>query len=252
MRTAIFITVRTGSTRLPKKALMEIKGRSLIEHLIDRVKLAELPNIIVICTTVNPNDDALVEIARKNGVEYFRGSESDILERHFGAMNEFNLDFVVNVDGDDIFCDPVYIDKVIGRWKKTGADVVKTEGLPFGANSFGYTSATLRKICGLKGNNVTDTGWGMYFLEPGLFKVETIIAEEELKYPDFRMSLDYPEDFKFFKAVFDRLYEPGKIFPLKDIVSLLIKNPEIADINQGVKKAYEKRLAKHAPKKIKK
>lgn len=252
MKTAVFITVRLGSIRLPKKALMEIKGRSIIEHLIDRVKLAKLPDLIVICTTLNPKDDALEEIAKKNNAECFRGSEENIIERHLGAAKKFGVDFIVNVDGDDIFCDPVYIDKVIGRWKKTGADVVKTEGLPFGANSFGYTASTLKKICEMKGRGVTDTGWGGYFLEPGLFKVETIIAEEELKYPDFRMSLDYPEDFKFFKAVFDRLYEPGKIFPLKDIVSLLIKNPEIANINQGIQKAYEERFAKHAPKKLKK
>ena len=53
---AIFITVRTGSTRLPQKALLKIHDHSTIEHLIKRVKRSKLADIIVLCTTNLPED----------------------------------------------------------------------------------------------------------------------------------------------------------------------------------------------------
>jgi spore coat polysaccharide biosynthesis protein SpsF len=79
-RIAVFIPIRLGSSRLPKKPLIEIKGKSLIEHLIERVKTAKLPNQIVLCTTTKPEDSVFIDIARKCNVKCFRGSEKDILD----------------------------------------------------------------------------------------------------------------------------------------------------------------------------
>jgi len=64
MRTAIFIPVRVKSTRLPKKPLLRIKGKTVIEHLIQRVKSAKLPRLIVLCTTTSSDDAILVDIAK--------------------------------------------------------------------------------------------------------------------------------------------------------------------------------------------
>ncbi|GAI23440.1 unnamed protein product, partial [marine sediment metagenome] len=111
MQSAIFITARTKSTRLPKKVLRKIKGKTIIEHLIDRLKLAKLPDLIVLCTSTNPNDDILVDIAKKNGIEYFRGSEDDVLARFLKAASAFNIDFISITWGDEPFCAPEYIDK---------------------------------------------------------------------------------------------------------------------------------------------
>ena len=66
MLKAIFITVRTGSTRLPKKALLEINEKHTIVYLIDRIKKSSKKDLIVLCTTELPEDDVLCEIAEKN------------------------------------------------------------------------------------------------------------------------------------------------------------------------------------------
>ena len=65
------------------------------------------------------------------------------------------------------------------------------------------------------------------------------------------MTLDYQEDFEFFKTVFDRLYVPGKVFTLKEIMVLLKDNPQIKDINKDVQKAYLENLRKHTKIKLK-
>lgn len=250
MRTAVFITVRMKSTRLPKKALAIIEDKTAIEHLINRVKAAKLPDLVVLCTSVHPDDEILVDIAHKNGIEAFRGSPEDKLDRYLQAARKYGIDFIVNVDGDDILCDPELIDKTIEHFKKTDADCIMWRGFPVGAVPIGIKVKALEKVCELKEETDTEV-WGGYFTDSGLFKVEYLEAEEGVKHPEFRMTLDYPEDLEFFREVFKRLYSPGKIFSLKDVVQLLLEHPEIARINQGVQKMYEERLKQHTKPKMK-
>jgi spore coat polysaccharide biosynthesis protein SpsF len=250
---AVFIPVRLGSSRLPRKPLIEVKGKSLIEHLIDRAKAAKLPNLVVLCTTTQPEDRIFVNIAKKSGAECFRGSEHDILKRYLDAALKYNVDFIVNVDGDDVFCDPELMDKTAETFLKTGASFVKWNNLPLGATPVGVKVDALRKVCEIKDTLNTETGWGAYFTDTGLFDVEYLEPEDnELKHPEIRITVDYPEDLELVKEVYDRLYVPGKLFTLKDILSLLKKEPALAEINKGVQEEYWKRFKKRANVKLRK
>lgn len=224
-----------------------MKGKPLIQHLIERVKTAKLPNLIVLCTTTNPEDSVFTDIARKCDVESFRGSEKDILSRFLDAARKYNVDFVINVDGDDIFCDPPLIDETAQIFLETGASFIKWNGLPLGSSPLGINVETLEKVCQMKDENNTETGWGLYFTETGLFAVKNIEPiDEELRHPEIRMTLDYPEDLEFVKEVFNRLYAPGKVFTLRDILQLIKKEPRLAEINKGVQDEYWKRIRKLA------
>lgn len=100
---AVFITSRTESTRLPKKALLKLYDDvSLIEHIIKRAKFDA--NIkVILCTTTESADDMLVEIAKNNGINFFKGSTSDKLERCLGAAKEFDISHFATMDGDGIY-----------------------------------------------------------------------------------------------------------------------------------------------------
>lgn len=251
MKTAVFLSVRQKATRLPKKVLLEIKGKSVTEHLIERLKTAQQPDQLILTTSVDPRDAVLVDIAKKCGIAAFQGSEDDKLYRYLMAAIKFSVDFMVIVDGDDIFCDPGYIDKVIKRYKATGADFVMVEGLPLGAAASGIKLEALKRVCEIKAENDTEV-WGGYFLDTGLFNVERIqVVEEDLRHPEIRMTLDYQEDFDFFKAIFDKLYQPGKVFTLAQIMGLLKDQPEIIDLNKKVQQAYLENLKRHIKVKIK-
>lgn len=238
------------STRLPKKAMLEIEGRTTIEHLIDRAKAAKLPDLVALCTSTHPDDKVLVEVAKRNNIEAFQGSPEDKLDRYIHAARKYGIDFMINVDGDDILCDPELIDKTIEHFKKTGADCIIWRGFPVGAVPTGLKVEALQKVCQLKAENDTEV-WGGYFTDSGLFKVEYLEADAELRHPEFRMTLDYPEDLEFFRAVFKKLYVPGKVIPMREIVKMLKQNPEIARINQGVQKAYEAGLTRHVKPRLK-
>jgi len=244
MKTAIFISVRTKSTRLPQKALLTIKGRTLIEHLIDRLKLSKLPDLIVLCTSTNPDDTILVDIAKKNGIEYFRGSENDVLDRYLKAAEKFNVDFAVIVLGDATFCDPEYIDKTIELFKRTNADFIRIPELPIGTFVYGLKIEALRKVCQIKDETDTEV-WAGYFTEPGIFDVRDLkVEDEDLKHPEVRLVIDYPEDFELIKEIFNRLYKKGKIISLKEALELLKEHPELLEINKNTQKLYEENLKK--------
>jgi spore coat polysaccharide biosynthesis protein SpsF len=218
---------------------------------MDRVKTAKLPNLIVLCTTTKPDDSVFVDIAKGYGVECFRGSEKDIIDRYFEATLKYDIDFIVNVDGDDVFCDPQLIDKTIEIFFETGASVVKWNDLPLGSSPMGIKVEALKKVHETKDENDTETGWGMYFTDTSLFDVKYVLPDdEELKHPEVRMTVDYPEDLKFVKEIFNRLYTPGKVFTLTDILRLLKREPHLAEINKRVQNKYWKRFRKRAKVKL--
>jgi spore coat polysaccharide biosynthesis protein SpsF len=221
IRTAIFIPARLESCRLPQKHLLKIQERECIAHLIDRVKISRLWNLIAVCVPMTFKNNQLIDIAEREGVMWVQGNEYDILKRYVNAVDYLGLNFVVNVDGDDLFCDPEYIDKVIQRHKDTNCDVVHTEGLPYGVGCFGFKSEVLKKL--VRQGKGGDTNWGKLFTENPEFKREVIQAEPKHNYPNFRLSLDTYEDFGYLSGIFCELYRYGKVFSLDDIINLLIK-----------------------------
>ena len=239
MKIGVFITVRLGSTRLPNKALMEIQRKSTIAHLIERIKQAKNLDKIVLCTTTNPEDKKLIKVAEKQNISYFAGDEKDIIKRHFDAANYHEIDFVINVDGDDLFCDPEYIDKIAEEAKKNYEiyDVISTRDLPFGVNSFGYKIDCLKSIFEKKKENDTETGWGEFFKDNQQLNKKYINAKKN-HIIDARMTLDYEEDFQFFKKIIDLLHKEGKYISLDEIIKFLRENPEIIKINKSVEEKY--------------
>jgi len=233
MKNAIFITVRTNSSRLPKKCLLEIAGRPAIIHLIDRVKRARLADGIVLCTTTNQEDLVLCDIASKEGIASFRGSEKDKLERWRGAADKYDVDFFVTADGDDLFCEPELIDLAFSQYLRTGADLIESPGLACGAFTYGIRTSALRKVCQIKDSEDTEMMW-VYFTQTGLFCCEQLEEVPSMfKRPEIRMTLDYAEDLLFFKNIIEYFQALGNAtYSLRDILAYINVHPEVVKINQ--------------------
>jgi len=256
MNKAIFITVRTGSTRLPKKALLKIKGLTTIQHTIRRVKKSKLANIIILATTQLPEDDILCEIAKKENIEYFRGSTKDKLERWLKTAEKFKVEFFVTADGDDLFCEPELIDLAFKQYKEKKPDFIEGDGVkgvdvPCGAFGYAIKTDALKKVCIIKDTTDTEMMW-TYFKDTNLFNCQKLEKVPTIyKRPEIRMTLDYPEDLKFFKTVITDLGKQKKYFNLKDIIRFLDKNPEIVKINQFLQNKFRTNQKRSTKLKIK-
>jgi spore coat polysaccharide biosynthesis protein SpsF len=233
---AIFITVRTGSKRLPRKALLKINGRRTIELVIDNAKRSWQSDIIVLCTTTLSQDSVLCQIARKNGIQFFRGSAEDKLERWKGAAEQFGVDCFVTADGDDLLCEPELMDLAFDQLDRNAADFIEWDNLPCGAFSYAIRVSALNKVCEIKDSSDTEMMW-VYFKETGLFNCEKLACvPDKFRRPEIRMTLDYPDDMKFFKEVFGHF--KNKRFTLWDTIEYLDEHPEVIKINQHLQEEF--------------
>ena len=243
MNKSVFITVRTNSSRLKNKALLEIKGKSTIEHLIDRMRnghngcMVQGIDNIVLCTTMKKEDDVLCELAVKKGIDYVRGSEKDKLKRWLLACKTYDVDFFVTVDGDDLFCDPHLIELALKQYKRTNTDFIKSSGLAIGAFTYGIKREALEKVCAIKTRDDTEMMW-VYFEDTDLFQVEELQNVPDVyKRPQLRMTLDYEDDFKFFDKVISHFGHNRMSFI--EITDYLNSNRDIIRFNSYLEKKWK-------------
>jgi spore coat polysaccharide biosynthesis protein SpsF len=104
-----------GSNRLPGKVLMEAAGVPLVAHTLRRLRAAERLDDIVLATSHLPADDALVDLARTEGVGCHRGSEQDVLRRMCDAAREADAGLVVRITADCPLVDPAIVDRVVAE-----------------------------------------------------------------------------------------------------------------------------------------
>jgi len=232
MRTAVMIIVRMKSQRLPEKAVKIISGKTMIEHLIERMKSAKLPDEIIVCTSTNKQDDILEKLAEKSGVKCVRGSEDDVLKRMLSAAKKYNIDFIVNTTGDNPLTNEEYVDKTIEEFEKSNADYITSLKLPLGTFCYGIKVNALEKVVELKKENDTEI-WGSYF-KTRMFKHVELEVPEELNHPEMRLTVDTEEDFKLIKNIFSHFYTKDKNFRLNDLIKYLKDNPHILKINKNI------------------
>lgn len=234
MNSAILLTVRCNSKRLPNKALLKFCNNiTTIEFLLLRLKKqTELP--IILCTSLNTSDDELQIIADKHSIKCFRGSEDDKLLRWYDAARYYNIHNIITVDGDDPFTEPYIIKQALQQLQ--GFDFIKGDGTGIICGSFTYafTFEALERVCNLKNDDDTEMMW-VYFLETGIFKTKDIHNIPNEYYNDsIRMTLDYYEDFQFFNKLIKKSIDNNIDFDdlnLSHVLTIIKENPYIKDIN---------------------
>jgi len=233
LKVGIFITARLKSERLPLKVVKPISGRPMIEWMIDRLKHCNIEPVVMM-TSTNPQDDPLVEIAEKNGIPYFRGSEDDVLLRIRDCARQFDVDLIISATADDPFKEPVLIEQMIKRYLDEGYDFCEMEGAPNGCECYALNRTAVEKACELKVSSDTEI-WGPYFREAGVFKCDVIsVTDPRISRPQYRVTVDTEEDFELITQIFSILSKKKEYFNIYDICQLLDENENLAAINAQV------------------
>lgn len=197
MRIGILINARIGSKRLPKKHLRDIGGVLAIERLMQRVKIDD--EFVYILATGHEHENRILEnSAKKCGFHIFYGDAMNIPNRHLQAAKKHELDAIISLDGDDLLVSLEALETVSDRLRE-GKQIVKTIGLPFGFNILiSYTIPALERCAKKACRGSYDTNWLWLFDNEEIHYIKYEIPRAE----EIRSTLDYPEDLKYFRAVF--------------------------------------------------
>jgi spore coat polysaccharide biosynthesis protein SpsF len=238
VKTGIFITARLGSTRLERKHLLPVNGRPLLYYLIRRITSEFKEEIrddsvhLIIASSDEPENRAFEDFS-KLGASVFYGSMNNIPMRHSQAAEFHHLDAVVSIDGDDILCSPKGMRQV---YEALGnhAQYVKTVHLPFGMNSSGYSYLFLSSSIKNRSHDVLETGWGRIFDDKELIEIAIPLS---VRNESLRFTLDYQEDYQFFKALIEKTGE--RIIDMSDeeIVDVVMSD-KMYRLNEAISKQY--------------
>lgn len=242
MKIDAIIQARCSSTRLPEKVLKTLPYNSdttILQQVIRRVRRSGIIRDIIIATTTDQEDDKIVDIANKESVPYFRGSKEDVLSRYYLAALQFKSDIVVRITSDCPCIDSNVIDKCIDLHLKSEADYTSNtikRSFPHGLDVevFNFSSlkeAYLKADKDFEREHVTPY---IHTTHKERFKIESLVAEDDLFAPDIRITVDTEEDYALLCAVYDYLYIDNEFFGAKEIVKLFNKKPWLKLINKKI------------------
>ena len=223
-----FITVRTSSTRLPKKCLLSFGESTVLNHIIRRAVSYDIEPIV--CTSTSKEDDIIEEIANKEGVKCYRGSLDNKLQRWLDCANHFNIDTFHTIDADDPFFDGDEMISSMKMLQEEGVDMITpTESSSAGGASVGYSLTTdiVKRACKDLDKD-TDTEMMWYYIEKVPDLKTKILPETRRKISNMRLTLDYEEDYWLLESVRRIL---GNLASRDEVDKLFLSNSDMYKIN---------------------
>lgn len=147
---ALILQVRMGSTRLPQKVLRKLNGFPLIEYIVERVKQTKHQCKLIIATSDKQEDTPIVHFAQQKNIDFFKGSENNVLQRYYLAAKQFNATQIVRLTGDNPFVEPDFIDRLIDFHRAEKNDFSTNKGeygsfAPIGTGMSIFSFQTLKK-----------------------------------------------------------------------------------------------------------
>ena len=196
--TGIIIQARTGSTRLPGKILKVINDRTLLDHIIDRLKELEEKAVVVIATSTLPGDDAVEQFCKEKGVLCFRGSESNVLSRYYECAKEHGFSHIVRLTADNPFVDVTEVDRLIVYHKECGNEFTESfSQLPIGVGAEIFSFSALEEDMQKASMPHHFEHVDEYILENmDKFKTGTLQVPESKYMPEVRLTVDTQEDYE--------------------------------------------------------
>ena len=227
-RTVILIQCRLESTRLPRKALIDICGRPLLNQLFRRMAACRQAECVAVCC---PESD-VEEIKKATLLPCFGGPEQDILTRLMDAANAYQADRIVRVTGDNPLSDPIMIDHMINLSKSYDTPIItnwKPRLFPDGVDAEVYKVTNLRAIS----RDLTDMGdreWFASWCANNLPADWIQGLKSNVDRSLYRITVDYPEDLDVVRAIFRAM--KNEVWDSSMVINWLDQHPEIKKMNK--------------------
>jgi len=236
------VQARMGSTRLPGKVLKNLsKNYSVLGLLIERLKISKELDKIIIATTSNENNKAIIEEVKKYNVDWYIGDEENVLKRYYDAAKKYKLNIIIRITSDCPFVDPKILDDMIKFYKLNSYDYIRnvdeTTNFSRGFEIEIFNFEALEKAF-KNAKSKPEKEHVTYYLytHPEEFSVFSYNIEDLEKFDDLRLTIDEKDDLEMCREVCKNLFENSKSidFSIYDILDIIKKNPELMNVNKHV------------------
>ncbi len=244
------IEARISSTRLFKKVLMPICGKPALHLLIERVEQSSAIDKVIVATTTEDEDEEIAKAVSNWGTAVYRGSRDDVMSRVLEAAKAYETDIIVGLTGDNLLIDGHLIDAVVEFLLKGKYDYVTTTHMHHSKKwdaerTFppGITVQALwRRVLEEVNREDFEPRLREYstfrvYDQPERFRLGAFQCQgkfETFNRPQYRLTMDTPEDFEVVSMVFEQFYPTNPLFSSAEVIHWLDKNPEIVSINRHV------------------
>lgn len=237
---AFIIQARLASTRLPNKILLPFwKDENILSILLKKLSFFKGVKVIV-ATSDNPINDPLIDFLEKEGVDYYRGNEDDVLDRFISAARQYGVDRIIRICSDNPFLDMQAIKILLDYSSKSEADYISflVNKLPSIKTHFGFwteyiTLNSLMKVQKLTSDALYHEHVTNYiYAHPEQFKIEWIDGPVCLmNRDDIRLTTDTLIDFQNAQQIYNDLYKEDGPYPgIEAVVPYLDSHSEYLEI----------------------
>jgi len=240
----IFIQARVDSTRFQNKILKKISNKTILELILERARKIETVDDIILVTGSEGKNKPLIEESKKLKLKFFCGSDQNLLDRTYKAGLKFNSDNIIRLTGDNPLIDYSIINRAMKIFSQNEFDILsvnRVPTLPFGMNFEIFRFQSLETVWNDIFNKFPNKD---EFFKTFVSPVYNLLYEPKFKnydftiendYSDYRLTIDYEEDFVLISKIIENLSYKGD-FLLNDIINLLTNNPHLLKINEKYSK----------------
>ncbi len=212
----------------------------MLAWVVERARLASLPEEVVVATTTDESDDEVQAYCQERGFPTYRGHPRDVLDRYYHAAQSYGAAVVVRLTADCPFIDPGLIDETVGAllstrfqadfaanrlpWKRTYPIGLDVEVCTQEALAAAWAEA--------RDPHQREHVMPYLYEHPERFKIVQIDAEAD--YGRMRWTVDTNQDLAFIREVAAHLPDRSD-FDWRDVLAFLAEHPEIMKINASVK-----------------
>ncbi|BBN81097.1 spore coat protein [Pseudoalteromonas sp. A25] len=234
MKVTAFIQARMSSTRLPGKVLKDILGKPMLLHIVERLRHAKTLSNIVVLTSDGSSDDAIATLCQNHSIHCFRGSLDDVLGRFFAASEKYPSDHIVRITADCPLVDSLLVDSIVTKHIQQNADY--TSNCHPAMYPDGLDVEVMRTAALQQANNEATSPHQREHVTPYFLTHKTMFKccnfDAPSKIPQYRLTVDHPEDFQLIKKIYETLYSVDNNFSLNSTLSLLAKHPNWLSVNE--------------------
>ncbi len=237
MTVVAIIQARMGSTRLPGKVLLDLAGEPMLARVLSRTRRARTLDQVVVATTVQSADAAIVRLCAEHDWPCFRGSEDDVLDRYYHAAVAHQADVVVRLTSDCPLIEPALVDRVVQEFLDMqprvdyACNVLPRRTFPRGLDTEVMHFDVLEQAWRQDHNRAWREHVTAYIQRNSdLFRIHGVV--NEVDYSHMRWTVDTPEDLAFVRRIYD-YFGHGR-FSWREVLAVLEEHPEWLEINQRV------------------